>query len=222
MKGVTEPPEWRRRAALAAASAGTDDPAWDTGSPLRTSAVEGLAALDAGEAAQEQAIAIRQIVWSQPEDVPGIVIGFEPVAIVAAHAAGQDFGAPGLAVAFLARHFAESGDDGSLEAAIELHDLCVALGDDLWETAECGPLGWGAAELYALTGEDAFLATAERAADVLCEAQDPTGAIAAGRVATARAAFLLAAMAEAVEARQSAGIDEHDEAEDGAGGGPDA
>lgn len=216
-QAVTSPPEWRRRAALAAALGG-DHPAWEPGAPLRTHAIEGLRALDDGRDATPLSVLCREIVWSQPEDVPGIVIGFEPVAIVAAHAAGQDVAAPGLAVAFLARHFADTGDDGSLEAAIELHDLCVALGDDLWDSVECGPLGWGAAELFALTGEDAFLATAERAADVLCEAQARDGAVVGGDERDgARVGFLLAAMADAVEDRQVAGIDEEPESEGSSG-----
>ena len=36
-------------------------------------------------------------------------------------------------------------------------------------------VGWGGALLFEITGEDAFLATAERMADVLSEAQSPGG-----------------------------------------------
>src|SRR5688500_879432 len=182
---------------------------------LGLSAVQGLAALDHEEDASEHAVACRQVIWSQPEDIPGIVVDFEPVTVVAAHAGPQDFASPGLAVAFLARHFAATGDDASLEAAIELHDLCVALGDDLWESVECGPLGLGAAELYLVTGDPAFLATAERAADVLCEAHRPDCHIGPDAASTARALFALEAMATAVEDRMSAELDVDDEVDAG-------
>ena len=103
---------------------------------------------------------------------------------------------------FLARSFEEDGEDRVLDAALELHDLVVALGDGVWLPANA-LVGWGGAVLYRVTGEDAYLATAERMADVLCESQAPDGSWGDGdEVLTALASAALAAMADAVEARQ--------------------
>jgi len=63
-------------------------------------------------------------------------------------------------------------------------------------------VGWGGALLYEVTGEDAFLATAERMADVLSETQSPGGSWGDGDEAlTELCAASLVAMADAVESR---------------------
>ena len=123
----------------------------------------------------------------------------EPLA--RANASGQPYGDIGAAVAFLARVFEEEGDVDDLDAAIELHDLVVAMGEGVWEPANA-LVGWGGALLYGVTGEDAFLATAERMADVLSETQGANGSWGDGDdVLTALAVAALVAMADAVEAR---------------------
>jgi hypothetical protein len=147
--------------------------------------------------------------------VPGILLGWvddapaEP--LLRAHAGGEPYGDVGAAVAFLARSFEEGGDDDDLDAALELHDLVVALGDGVWQPANA-LVGCGGAFLYRVTGQDAFLATAERMADVLCETQGRDGTWAEDQVLTALVAGSLAAMADAVEAR--AEVDEGDEADE--------
>ena len=88
-----------------------------------------------------------------------------------------------------------------IDAAVELHDVVVALGEEVWEPRNV-LVGWAGAVLYRVTGEDAFLATAERMADVLCEAQSPDGSWAGDDVLTALVAAALAAMADAVESRR--------------------
>ncbi|MDQ3758276.1 MAG: glycoside hydrolase family 127 protein, partial [Actinomycetota bacterium] len=124
--------------------------------------------------------------------------------VVRAHAGPQPFDVLGLAVGFLARAFELWGDDADLDAAVELHDLVVALGDDVWDGPEAWRVGWGAALLYAVTGDEAFLATTERVADLLCETQLPDGTWGSPE-ATAEAALVLREMADAVESR--AGIE---------------
>ncbi|HEX2038967.1 MAG TPA: hypothetical protein VHF47_04445 [Acidimicrobiales bacterium] len=191
MRAVTTPEEWRRRAGSAAPKVVDGD--------LR-SAVAGLAALDAGDeaTAREAARVCRSVVESQPDDVPGVSAA--PGLVVAAHAGPQPFGMLGTAVGFLARAFELWGDDADLDAAVELHDLVVALGDDVWDGPEAWRVGWGAALLYSVTGDEAFLATTERVADLLCETQRPDGTWGSPE-ATAEAALVLREMADAVEGR---------------------
>jgi hypothetical protein len=191
MQSVTSPEEWRRRAMRAAPAVVDAD--------LR-SAVAGLAALETGdeETARSAAQVCRSVVLSQPDDVPGVVAA--PGLLVRAHAGPQPFGVLGTAVGFLARAFELWGEDADLDAAVELHDLTVALGDDVWDGPEAWRVGWGAALLYGVTGDEAFLATAERVADLLCETQRPDGTWGSPE-ATAEAAFVLQEMADAVEGR---------------------
>ena len=235
----TTPEEWRRRGRLArewldANGRGDSDPfqlAWgaaSTGEPvdLGGAALLGLRRLEDGEDAAAEARACRVVIWGQPEDFPGLVLvppGEELVdkgSVLAAHAPAQPFADVGLAVRFLARRFTERGDDQDLDAAVELHDLAVALGDALWEGTAPAALGWGAAELFAATGDEAFLATTERAADAMCEAQSPSGEAAPDLgadaaisgpgdaiTATARLALVLPEMADAVDARLAAELD---------------
>jgi len=176
---------------------------------LGESAARGWSALDRDDddASMREAVQCRRFAWEQPDDVPGVLLGWdddhpaEPVA--RAHAPAQPYGDIGAAVAFLARAFEEGGNVDDLDAAVELHDLVVALGEGVWLPANA-LVGWGAALLYEITGEDAFLATTERMADVLCETQAPNGAWADGdEVLTGLAAETLVAMADAVEARAS-------------------
>src|SRR3954462_3883790 len=148
-KAVTSPPEWRRRAVVAGFDPSVpfppppgapqhDSGGWPgpSGRPeLGVSSIGGWAALEAGDddAARRAARFCRRFAWEQPEDAPGVLIGWhddgpaEP--LLRAHAPGQPYGDVGAAVAFLARSFEESGDDVDLNAAHELHDLVVALGD---------------------------------------------------------------------------------------------
>jgi hypothetical protein len=219
-KSVTPPPEWRRRAALvvsapsgqfpmAPTSAADASGGWTGPSgrvELGSSALGGWAALERGddETAARAAALCRRFAWEQPDDAPGVLLGWDGASLVEplarAHAAGQPYGDIGAAVAFLARSFEEGGDVDDLDAAVELHDLVVALGEGVWQPANA-LVGWGGAVLYGITGEDAFLATAERIADVLAETQTPGGTWGDDDVLTALAAAALVAMADAVEAR---------------------
>jgi hypothetical protein len=176
-------------------------------------AQEGWSALDRGddEVAARAAGQLRRFAWEQPDDVPGVLLGWDndhPADPLArAHAVDQPYGDVGVAICFLARAFEERGDVDDLDAAVELHDLVVALGEGVWRPANAS-VGWGAALLYEITGEDAFLATAERMADVLAEAQAPNGSWGQDEALTSSAAAALVAMADAVEARASVEADE--------------
>lgn len=174
---------------------------------LAATALTGLACLegDRPDAAARAARFCRRVVWEQPDDVLGFLVGWEDghpaEPLVAAHAAGQPFGDLGAGTLFLARRFEDVGEDEDLESAIELHDVVVALGEGVWHPNHF-LVGWGAAVVYRVTGEEAFLATTERMADVLCETQRQDGTWGDGAL-TAGAASALVEMADAVEARQA-------------------
>jgi hypothetical protein len=188
-QSVTTPEEWRRRAG--------DAPPPRPGpqaTELGSLAAAGWEALDQDRPAADVAARIRAIAWDQPDDVPGVRIG--PDQFVYAHAGRQPFDVLGWAIAFLALHFEAAGEDDDLAAAIELHDLAVAMGNDLWDWPEHAPVALGAAVLYEVTGEDAFLATVERMADMLCETGD----------LTPLSAGILAESADRVQARR--GVDQ--------------
>ena len=220
-KAVTSPPEWRRRAALVVSapsgqfppSPSTDQDAsggWIGPSgrvELGASALGGWSALEQGDddSTARAAALCRRFAWEQPDDVPGLLLGWddgqpsEPLA--RANAPGQSYGDVGAGVVFLARWFEEGGDVDDLDAAVELHDLVVAMGEGVWLPANA-LVGWGGALLYEVTGEDAFLATAERMADVLSETQAPGGSWGDGdEVLTELCTAALVAMADAVESR---------------------
>jgi hypothetical protein len=220
-KAVTSPPEWRRRAGLAVNAAIVQFPpppsaAQEAGGgwigpsgrvELAASALGGWAALEAGDddIAGRAAALCRRWAWEQPEDAPGVLLGWEedrPAEPLArANASAQPYGDIGAAVAFLARCFEEGGEVEDLDAAVELHDLVIAMGEGVWEPANA-LVGWGGALLYEITGEDAFLATAERMADLLSETQAPSGSWRDGdEVLTQLCAAALLAMADAVDAR---------------------
>src|SRR5438270_8156732 len=193
-KAVTSPPEWRRRAALVESAPSAQFPPATLANQdvsggfvgpsgiveLGASALGGWAALEQGDddAAARAAALCRRFSWEQPDDAPGIMLGWEDdhaaEPLARANAPGQPYGDVGAAVAFLSRCFEEAGDVDDLDAAVELHDLVVALGEGVWQPANA-LVGWGGALLYGITGEDAFLATAERMADVLSEMQAPDG-----------------------------------------------
>src|SRR5438067_7182319 len=219
-KSVTSPPEWRRRAALVASASSAQFPPASGGDQneiggwigpsgrveLGASALGGWASLEQGddESAARAAALCRRLAWEQPDDAPGLMLSWdgerptEPLA--RANAPGQPYGDVGAAVAFLARCFEEGGDVDDLDAAIELHDLAIAMGEGVWQPSNA-LVGWGGALLFEITGEDAFLATAERMADVLSEAQSPGGSWADDELLTQLCAATLVAMADAVEAR---------------------
>lgn len=160
-QAVTSPPEWRRRAGGPTAPPA---PPAEQDTELGRLVAAAWDSLDADAAARARAL-----VWDQPDDIPAVRTG--PDTYVHAHREGQRFDVLGWATALLANRFEALGEDDDLAAAVELHDLTVALGDHLWDDTANAPVALGAASLYAVTGEDAFLATTERLADLLCEVE---------------------------------------------------
>src|SRR3954471_16528308 len=110
--GVTSPPEWRRRAGLAESAPSGEFPPSPTTGPdpsggwvgpsgrveLGASALGGWAALEGGddEVAGRAAALCRRIAWEQPDDVAGVLLGWEdgrPAEPLArANASGQPYG----------------------------------------------------------------------------------------------------------------------------------
>jgi len=160
-QAVTSPPEWRRRAGASTLPPAPPD---DAETELGRLVARAWESTD-----HDAAAAVRALVWDQPDDVPGVRTG--PDTYVYAHQPGQPVAVLGWATALLANRFEALGDDDDLAAAVELHDLTVALGDHLFDDQANAPVALGAASLYAVTGEDAFLATTERLCDLLCEVQ---------------------------------------------------
>lgn len=188
---LTDPAEWRRRVGPVTTAIRERD--------LRT-ATSGLAALDRDDlaGARRAAAEVAARVWDQPDDLAGVAVA--DGVVVLAHTPDQPFSHLGLALGFLALAFQVFGDDGLLEAAVELHDLTVALGEPLWVGSEGWRVGWGAALLHEVTGEVAYRATAERVADGICESQRPDGSWGSALL-DLEAATVLTAMFDAVEAR---------------------
>lgn len=197
---VTSPPEWRRRAQQAGPA-----PA-ELPLPQRNE-LDRLVA--AGWADLDPAVmaAVIGLVNDQPSDVAGVRVGEGE--FVYAHAGPQHFDSLGRAAAFLGACFEATGDDAALAAAVELHDLVAALGDDVWDRPQNAPVGYGAATLYGITGEVAFLATVERIADMLCETQSAAGEWGDADTTAAAAATLLWS-AEQVESRSAIEAGEDD------------
>lgn len=194
---VTSPSEWRRRAQQAGLAE-----AADAALPLpERNEMDRLVAQGWAELDADAACRLVALVNEQPTDVAGVRVGDGEV--VHAHAGQQQFDTLGRAVAFLGAYFEATGDDDALAAAVELHDLTCALGDDVWHSPENAPVGYGAATLYGITGEQAFLATVERIADLLCETQSSAGDWGDDAV-TAAAAATLAWSADQVESRAAA------------------
>src|SRR5438270_3325138 len=94
-KSVTSPEEWRRRAALVVSAPTVQFPPPPSGAQdasggwvgpsgrveLGASALGGWAALEAGDdnIAGRAAVLCRRLAWEQPDDVPGVLLGWEAV-----------------------------------------------------------------------------------------------------------------------------------------------
>ncbi|HUS60837.1 MAG TPA: hypothetical protein VMY34_01490 [Acidimicrobiales bacterium] len=186
---------------------------------LVDAAVVGLAALEAGDESLARSMArfCRTFAWDQPLDEAAVLIARTPDGKlmmggprVRAHAPDQPVSALFAASAFLAGWFEEIGDDEDLAASIELHDLGVALGDEVWSSVAGAMAGLAGASLFRVTGEEPFRSTADRMADALCEMQSADGSWGSNGAAppaevTAEVAVVLADMADLV--RERAAID---------------
>jgi hypothetical protein len=81
----------------------------------------------------------------------------------------------GLAALFLTGLYRATGSEEWLELARKYLDWVERCADDRYATPQSGKVGWGAAALYAVTGEDKYRDVAATVADYLCDSQDHDG-----------------------------------------------
>ncbi len=81
----------------------------------------------------------------------------------------------GIAAAFLCRLAMASGEPSPLELAGRYLDLAFRCTDAMYETAQVGKVGWGAALAYQLTGEARYCDLALRVAAALLAQQNTDG-----------------------------------------------
>jgi hypothetical protein len=81
----------------------------------------------------------------------------------------------GIAAAFLARLTMATGDPEW--ATLGKHYLSIGFQvlDEMYETAQVGKVGWGAALIYSVTGDHKYLELAERVGEALIEQQTESG-----------------------------------------------
>lgn len=78
----------------------------------------------------------------------------------------------GMAAAFLARLTMATGDAQWAELGKRYLEISFHVLDEMYETAQVGKVGWGAALIYAVTGEERYRAHAERAGEAMLAQQD--------------------------------------------------
>ncbi len=81
----------------------------------------------------------------------------------------------GIGPAFLSRLARATGETRWLETARKLLQPALAATDAMYETAQVGKVGWGAALLAGVTGEDRYAALAWRVAEALLRQKMPDG-----------------------------------------------
>ena len=81
----------------------------------------------------------------------------------------------GIAAAFLSRLTMATGDGEWADLAGKYLDIGFNVLDEMYETAQVGKVGWGAALTYAVTGERKYLNLAERVGDALIAQQGEAG-----------------------------------------------
>ncbi len=81
----------------------------------------------------------------------------------------------GIAAAFLARLHMETGDASWSVLGRDYLQLAFNVLDEMYETAQVGKVGWGAALMYQTTGEDRMLRLAERVGEAMAAQQTDTG-----------------------------------------------
>jgi hypothetical protein len=81
----------------------------------------------------------------------------------------------GIAAAFLARLTMETGDQSWSALGRNYLKIGFNVLDEMYETAQVGKVGWGAALVYGTTGDQKMLGLAERVADAMIAQQTDTG-----------------------------------------------
>jgi hypothetical protein len=81
----------------------------------------------------------------------------------------------GIAAAFLSRMAMASGETSNVELARRYLEPAFRATSAMYQTAQAGKAGWGAALVHQLTGEDRYRGLAFRVAEALCAQQNPDG-----------------------------------------------
>jgi hypothetical protein len=104
---------------------------------------------------------------TEPEKVKNIVVRVaEP---------RQRYFQIGIATAFLTKLAQATGDDAHLGLARSYLELAFHATDAMYETAQVGKVGWGAAMLYGATGDERVGGLAARAGEALLDQQNDDG-----------------------------------------------
>lgn len=157
------------------------------------SSMAGLAALFTGRvtAAERVGRFLQRVKALQPDfehalyfvytPASGLVTEF-PATAAAAHVLRTEAGlgdqwyfTPGLAAAFLARLYLATGNAGWLQLAEKYIAFAWRCPAEMFTSARCGKVGWGAALLYQATGGERYRELALRVANFLVESQLPDG-----------------------------------------------
>ena len=88
----------------------------------------------------------------------------------------QSFYHPGIAAGFLCSLYMATGEGKWLELAREYMRFCEHVGDYHFQLLRAGKVGWAAAMLHTLTGDEKFREIAVRVGDNLVDAQMEDGA----------------------------------------------
>ena len=87
----------------------------------------------------------------------------------------QSFYHPGIAAGFLSRLYMATGEQEWLDLARDYMRFCDGVGDYHFRLLRAGKVGWAAAMLYTLTGEQNYRDIAIRVGDNLIDAQTELG-----------------------------------------------
>ena len=82
----------------------------------------------------------------------------------------------GIAAAFLSRLAMATGDREWIELGKRYLELGFHVQDEMYETAQVGKVGWGAALTYRVSGDKRYLDLATRVGEALIKQQTPEGA----------------------------------------------
>ena len=81
----------------------------------------------------------------------------------------------GIAAAFLTKYGLATGESDAFDLAARYLDFALRCSDAMYETAQVGKVGWGAALLAGATGEERYRALAVRAGEALLAQQNDGG-----------------------------------------------
>jgi hypothetical protein len=81
----------------------------------------------------------------------------------------------GIAAAFLARLMMATGGASWTELGKSYLEIGFHVLDEMYETAQVGKVGWGAALVYGVTGEERYLRLAERVGEAMLAQQTESG-----------------------------------------------